>query len=239
MSFDLIKVFDTDASPEVIKEVIKNIDLTTLDNNVLDEIFEKIMKNENNSFKKKLKCIFFLIDNPKGGININTEILGVPILFYFIELNKPDIFKYLVEKYNADVTLIISKTIYAPEDSDLDDIEIDKSLLMHCMDNDAVEIAQILLRNDADVNMIVNGYGYMEKLNRTIFSFDRALPFYRLFLRYGIDIDQIITVDPVYAGLNSEEIKLTTLIYSLINEDSDRFDLCIDNEANVNRLFTS
>jgi hypothetical protein len=228
MSFDLVKLIDS--SPEVLKNAIKDVDLTTLDNNVLDEILEKIISNKRINLSKKLQYIFFLIDNPKGGIDINTEIFKVPILFYFIELNKPKIFKHLVEKYNADLTVIFTETISAPQD---------QTLLMHCMDYDAVEIAEILLKNDADVNMKVNGYGYMEKLNRTDFSFERALPFYNLFLKYGIDIDQIITVDPVYADLNSEEIKLTTLIYSLINEDSDRFDLCIDNEANVNRLFTT
>ena len=235
---DLLKVFDTGASPEIIKKMVKDIDLRNLDDKVLDEIFEKIMNNEGNNISKKLKYISILIDNPKGGIDINRDMLGVPILFYFIELNRPEIFKYLVEKYNPDLTVVFTKTIHAPEDSDLDDLEVDQSLLLHCMDNDAVEIAKILLKNDADVNMKVNGYGYMEKLNRTNFNFNRALPFYKLFLNYGIDIDQIITVDPIYEEIKPRESKLTTLMYSIFNEDKDRFMLCIDNGANVNRIFT-
>ena len=208
------------SSPDSLKEGIKDIDLRTLDKNIIEEILKKI---DNNSWTiyKLTQVIYILITNPKGGIDINSK-SGRDIIIQKFILYSDDIeqIKDLIENYNPNFN---AKTYYGTP--------LGIQLLYDSISYGNIIKTELLL----GYIKINNTHGLMGHL---YVSFIRSrindpIQFYRLFLRYGLSIDEVID-DEIMEEVDETEYGYNTLIHSIIDDHKNIFDFCIEQGADVN-----
>jgi hypothetical protein len=132
---EIKKITDTGTSPENFKKIIKDVNLKTLDETLISFILLLFIKNKDVTQNNKIGYLYHLIDNPKGGIDINTKINFDPILLYFIVENRLIEFKYLVERHSSDLTV---KTV--------------EYLLKKCTEDNQFKFAEILVANVAKID---------------------------------------------------------------------------------------
>jgi ankyrin repeat protein len=180
--FDLVKLIDS--SPEVLKNAIKDVDLRTLDKETIGNLIKKAMRTEPRYTMPEK--IYILVDNPKGGIDINSSFKGTYIITFFTHSDDVEKFRYLVEKYRPNINV---RTIHGD------------TLLAASISYETIGIAKVLLENGADINEKTDGYGYMRQLYGL--ELEDSRPFYNLFLKHGIDIDQVIDLESEYNSLMS------------------------------------
>jgi hypothetical protein len=131
--FDLVKLMDS--SPEVLKNAIKDVDLRTLDKETIDNLIKKAMRTEPRyTIPEK---IYILVDNPKGGIDINSSFKGTHIITFFTPSDEVEKFRYLVEKYRPNINV---RTIHGD------------TLLSDAISYEKIGIVEVLVENGADVN---------------------------------------------------------------------------------------
>ena len=88
------------SSPEALKEGIKDIDLRTLNENSINIILENLVVTKRvfttffpeNDIAVKEKCekMYILIDNPKGGISINSKVNKRFLIQFYIHVISPE-----------------------------------------------------------------------------------------------------------------------------------------------------
>ena len=107
---DITKLMDS--TPEELKKGIKDIDLRTIDKDIIQEIVKKINVRSIRDLEKNIEQIYILITNPKGGIDINSKIFNNYIIGQIVTINTHNEFiKILYEIPN----LIYSKHMYELE----------------------------------------------------------------------------------------------------------------------------
>lgn len=152
------------------------------------------------------KKLFMLLNR---GINVNTLVQGIgfiPDRF----VSEIGVFKFIIQKYNFDINL---KNIDG------------HTLLWSMIVEDEFDAVKYLVEKDADIHDLINGSGYLYHIYKYIPEY-RKNKYYKLFLDSGIDPDQII----------DEESEYTLLIYSIVNNNKENFDLLIEKDADVNKV---
>lgn len=152
------------------------------------------------------KKLFMLLNR---GINVNTLVQGIgfiPDRF----VSEIGVFKFIIQKYNFDINL---KNIKGD------------TLLLSMIVEDEFDAVKYLVEKDADIHDLINGSGYLYHIYKYIPEY-RKNKYYKLFLDSGIDPDQII----------DEESEYTLLIYSIVNNNKENFDLLIEKDADVNKV---
>ena len=165
---DISKLIDS--SPEELKEGIKDIDLRTVDKDIIEKILKKIISRPVGRVEK-IECIYILITNPKGGIDINSKIHNIYLLEWFIYTEEK--FKHLIENYNAKLNTITSHGI-----------RLGTKLLYSCIYYERYKVAELLL-----------GYITINKIDRLMKQlYDKDVifkDFYKLFIKNNLSIDEV------------------------------------------------
>jgi ankyrin repeat protein len=161
----------------------------------------------NNSDPLDISRKLFMLLN--RGINVNTLVQGIgfiPDRF----VSEIGVFKFIIQKYNFDINL---KNIKGD------------TLLWSMIVEDEFNAVKYLVEKDADIHDLINGSGYLYYIYKYIPEYQKN-KYYKLFLDSGIDPDQII----------DQESEYTLLIYSIVNNNKENFDLLIEKDADVNKV---
>ena len=218
---DLVEYLE---SVDTDKNVRKIVDLVQQESSKLQEFLEdknldlkdlKSFDQEliiNNLFHKNsdmldiARKLFMLLNR---GINVNTpvgETGFIPENF----VSEIGVFKFIIQKYNFDINL---KNIDG------------HTLLWSMIVEDEFDAVKYLVEKDADIHDLIKGSGYLYYIYKYIPEYQKN-KYYKLFLDAGIDPDQII----------DKESEYTLLIYSIVNNNKENFDLLIEKEADVNKV---
>ena len=198
-----------DSSPEALKEGIKDIDLRTVDKDIINKILKKISARSAADVENADK-IYILITNPKGGIDINSKIYNNYLLEWFINTDDVGKFKHLIENYNPKFNIITTHGI-----------RLGTKLLYSCIYYDRYNVAELLLGY-----MTIHRTDGLMKYLYTKNSMNDAADFYKLFIRRGLSIDEVIDKNTGY----------TSLMQSIEQSRKDKFDFFIEQRAYVNYL---
>ena len=203
---DITKLMDS--TPEELKKGIKDIDLRTIDKDIIQEIVKKINVRSIRDLEKNIEQIYILITNPKGGIDINSKIFNNYIIEWFTFSNNIEKFKHLIENYHPKFNAMTSHGK-----------PLGIKLLYYCIENDTDKVAELLLGY-----ITINKHdGLMKQLYDSDFD---ATKFYKLFVRHGLSIDEVI--DKNSGG--------TSLIKSIQQSRKKKFDFFLEQDADVNYL---
>jgi hypothetical protein len=197
------------SSPEALKEGIKDINLKTLDKDIIEKILKKISLRSLGDVENTEK-IYILITNPKGGIDINSKIYNNYLLEWFINTDDVGKFKHLIENYNAKLNTITSHGI-----------RLGVKLLYSCIYYERYKVAELLLGY-----ITINKH---DRLMKQLYDKDVVLTdFYKLFIKNGLSIDEV-----------DKTTGYTSLIKSIQQFRKDKFDFFIEQNADVNYLTTN
>jgi len=222
------------SSPEALKEGIKDIDLRTLDKNSINSIIQNLVfpvEFFESDIKVKEKCekMYILIDNPKGGISINSKLKKGFLIQEYIRVISPEKLKYLIEKYNLNYNLL-TEDIKERSGIRLHNFKERLGIRLLCLsiENNTDKITEVLLGYIAigactkkEMTLILNTlYDNQVRYGN---HFD-TIKFYNLFIDRGININ--VEID--------EESGYNTLMCSILDNNKKVFDLLI--EMNRDRI---
>ena len=194
---------------------IKLINFKVLKKETNENIVRKLLINYAKDIDRYLYYLYLLFSNPTGEIDINIKIGGLPRIFIFAKSDTPktvELFKILIEKYKPDLN------VKGPDG--------DTTILHNSINYNTYNIAKLLLDKGAKVDVLKNEYGYLHYIYHQVSDIGNKIKYYKLFLEHGIDPDQII----------DKESEYTLLIYSIINNNKQIFDLLIEEGADVNNI---
>lgn len=197
-----------DSSPEELKEGIKDIDLRTVDKDIIKKILKKISTRSLGDVENADK-IYILITNPKGGIDINSKIYNNYLLEWYTYTDDVGKFKHLIENYHPKFNTITSYGI-----------RLGTKLLYSCIYYNRYNVAELLLGY-----MGINKTDGLMKYLYTKNSMNDAADFYKLFIKNNLSIDEV-----------DKTTGYTSLIKSIQQSRKDKFDFFIEQRADVNYL---
>ena len=210
---DILKLVDS--SPEALKEGIKDIDLRTLDKNSIKIIVRKVdslLGFGIIDLEKNVEKIYILIDNPKGGISINSKVNDDFLIEYFAMINSTEKFKYLIDKYSLNFNLPSSGKE-----------RLGIRMICISIEHYTDKITKLLL---GYIPMISCTKKEMSSILETLYFADEAednafddIQFYNLFIDNGININ--VPID--------EERGYNTLMHSIYDSNKKIFDFLIGN----------
>jgi hypothetical protein len=205
------------SSPEALKEGIKDIDLRTLDKNSIDKILKKVdslPKSTSDDLDKIFEKIYILIDNPKGGISINSKVNNHFLIEYCTSVNSPEKLKYLIDKYSLNYNV-------ATLDKGKERLGI--RLICLSIENYTDKITKLLLGyipaaflSKKEMGLILQTLYFVDEGEDNAFD---NIQFYNLFIDNGININVPINETSGY----------NTLMYSIYDSNKKIFDFLIGN----------
>ena len=234
------------SSPEALKEGIKDIDLRTLNENSINIILENLVITKRvfttffpeNDIAVKEKCekMYILIDNPKGGISINSKVNKRFLIQFYIHVISPEKLKYLIEKYNLNYNLP-TEDVKKRSGIKLHNFKERLGIRLLCLsiENNTDKITEVLLGyisiaacTKKEMTLILNTlYNTQVKYSNSFdpTEFD-AIKFYNLFIDRGININ--VEID--------EESGYNTLMSSILADNKEIFDLLIKMNRDRNNI---
>jgi hypothetical protein len=215
-----------------IKDTIKDVDLSKYNILQQKDIVNTIILHSYRPLKVINDILFALIDNPKGGIDINLRYNNKePLFFTLFQLISRERAKYILDKYKPDIKLKydeISLLWYLIKDQSthravdiMEKYNVIKAVLEYGLEHG-------ITISDIHTSMFTGAM----KHNYISYIYKFATPvikenLYKLFIEHGANID---------SPLNEEN--WTLLIQSILDGNIPLIDSCLENGANVNHITT-
>jgi hypothetical protein len=215
-----------------IKDTIKNVDLSKIEIKYLKEIVDTIINHFINDITNRNNLLFALVDNPKGGIDINLKYdfkYKLPLFFILFQVITNKTAKYILDKYKPDIKNILpnetpflyyvithrnTDTIYSASEK----YNVIKTVLEYGLEH-GITIHDTMIKGTTKHNYISYIYSFATPVIKE--------NLYKLFIEHGANID---------SPLNEENY--TLLIESILDGNIPLIDSCLENGANVNHITT-
>jgi ankyrin repeat protein len=200
-----------------IKHTIKDVDLSKYDILQQKDIVNTIILKAGRTLKVKNDILFALIDNPKGGIDINLKYSNhEPLFFSLFQAISSERAKYILDKYKPDIKLKyneLSLLLYLIQDQ-----STDSSLAITEKYYVIKNVLEYSLRNGMNIN---DKHSYL----RIVYKFaqkELKERLYKLFIENGVNIDETIFDE------------LTLLMICISDKNKALLDYLLEKGANVN-----